>query len=369
MLKVSVIIGTRPEAIKLIPVCNALSSDPFFNLRIISTGQHKEMLASVFDFFGLKADTDLGLMTSGQSLAQFTSRAIQALDTELQEHPTDLVIVQGDTTTAMTASLIGYYHQINVAHVEAGLRTENKYSPFPEEVNRRIISTIADLHFAPTKKAENVLIKEGYKNVFVTGNTTIDSLLLTKSKIQEDTSSYVQKFESYLSKDGNVLITGHRRESFGDGFRIICKSIKRLASKYDEMNFIYPVHLNPNVKEIVNEELTGVDNVFLIDPLPYDEMVFMMMNAKLILTDSGGIQEEAPSLDVPVVVMRNHTERMEGIEAGCSVLAGVSEEIFDVADKILTNKEMYLKMSEAGNPYGDGEAASRIIEFIHSQYQ
>lgn len=368
MLKVSVIIGTRPEAIKLIPVCNALTQDSFFDLRIVSTGQHKEMLASVFDFFGLQADTDLGLMTSGQSLAQFTSRAIQALDQELLDHPADLLIVQGDTTTAMTASLIGYYHQIDVGHVEAGLRTQNKYSPFPEEVNRRIISTIADFHFAPTIKAENVLIKEGYQQVFVTGNTTIDSLFLTKEKILKDMNKYHQKFDPYMSDHGNVLITGHRRESFGDGFKIICDSIRRLATKYDDMNFIYPVHLNPNVKEIVNQELAGAKNVILIDPLPYDEMVFMMMNSKLILTDSGGIQEEAPSLDVPVVVMRNHTERMEGIEAGCSVLAGVSENIFTKADQLLTNEEKYSKMSKALNPYGDGEASKLIVEILKSGF-
>ncbi|MEQ9467741.1 MAG: UDP-N-acetylglucosamine 2-epimerase (non-hydrolyzing) [Ekhidna sp.] len=360
MPRITILVGTRPEAIKLIPVYKKLLEEVNFEIRLVSTGQHKEMLQNVFDFFGVSPQVDLGLMTKNQTLSLFTSRAFEEIDKELSKNPADLVIVQGDTTTAMVAAMVGYYHQIDIAHVEAGLRTYNKYSPFPEEVNRRIISSVANIHFAPTEKAREVLEKEGYNNIHVTGNTTIDSLLLTKRIIETNAKTYDLKFKSDLSKKGNVLITGHRRESFGEGFDIICDAIEKLARKYSELQFIYPVHLNPNVKDKVFSKLEEIQNIVLLPPLPYDELVYLMMQSKLILTDSGGIQEEAPSLNIPVVVMRNDTERMEGIEAGCSVLAGVSDGIFDLASEILEDKRLYWKMSQAQNPYGAGDAAKKI---------
>lgn len=364
MFDVTLILGTRPEAIKLIPVYINLIKHTDFSVQLISTGQHREMLNEVFSFFEVKPDIDLGLMTQNQTLSQFTSRAMMELDQLLLSRPTKLLIVQGDTTTAMVSALVAYYHKIRVAHVEAGLRTNNKYGPFPEEFNRRAISILADYHYAPTEHAKNVLIKEGAEQVVLTGNTGIDSLLFTKSKVQNATGKYQNQFKDILNPQKNILITGHRRESFGNGFEIICQSILTLSQTLEDYNFIYPLHLNPNVKQVVEARLSAQKNIFLIDQLSYDAMVYLMTKSKLILTDSGGIQEEAPTLNVPVVVMRDESERMEGVDAGCCVLAGVSTNMVDCVLKILNDSSLYQKMSDAKSPYGDGNAAMKIVNHL-----
>lgn len=369
MLKTTIIVGTRPEAIKLIPVFLALQKDPFFQVNLISTGQHREMLADIFRFFETTPSVDLELMTENQGLADFTGKAFSALSRALAKYPSDLIIVQGDTTTAMVAAMVAFYSKIKIAHVEAGLRTHEKFSPFPEEINRRIISLVADFHFAPTRKAADNLKNEGIDNVFVTGNTVVDSLQIAREKIKSSYHVYRKKYENILDLERkNVLITGHRRESFGVSFKKICNSIANLSNEFRDYHFIYPVHLNPNIRKPVWEILGQIPNIHLIDPVAYNDMVFLMSETTLILTDSGGIQEEAPSFNVPVVVMRNHTERMEGVVAGCSVLAGVSDKIIFHASDILKNRDLYSRMSQAPNPYGDGDAAEKIRSVLRQQF-
>lgn len=320
MPKVVIIIGTRPEAIKLIPLYLELKSKNI-KVKIINTGQHEQMLLPLFELFKVKPDYNLGLMTKNQSLNQFAAKALSRIDEVLSQLYTELIVVQGDTTTAMIASLAGFYKHIKVAHVEVGLRIYDRFSPYPEEINRRIIGLTADFHFVPTEKSKQNLEREGVEHILVTGNTVIDGLLFVQRNVELSPEKCRKKFSGILG-NFNILITSHRRESFGDDFRNICLAIRDLSFKYPNFNFIYPVHLNPNIKDKTFEFLEGLNNVKLINPVNYDEMVFLMTQSKIILTDSGGIQEEAPSLNIPLLVMRNVTERPEGIEVGCAILTG-----------------------------------------------
>lgn len=370
MKKIAIIVGTRPEAIKLMPVYLELKKSNILEPVLISTGQHKEMLKQILSFFEIVPDYELNLMTAGQSLASLSSLLFSNLDGMIATLKPDLIIVQGDTSSAMVGGMIGYYHQIKVAHVEAGLRTYDKFSPFPEEINRRIIGLVADFHFAPTAQSLSILQKEEIKNCFNVGNTVIDSLMYGVEKVRKNAKMYKELFQTILLEDRkNILVTSHRRESFGDEFQNICTALKEIARKYPEVNLIYPVHLNPNIKLIVDEELSGIQNIQLISPIPYNELLFLMENSYMILTDSGGIQEEAPSLDKPIIVLRKKTERPEGISAGCAVLAGTdSQEIVRVFDSIYTNADVYAKMAAVINPYGDGKTAQRIRKIIEKNF-
>ena len=362
MKKILIIAGTRPEAIKLIPVYFALREE--FDAQLISTGQHREMLKQIFDFFQIIPQHALNTMVQNQSLAEITGSLFSSLSKIMEIGKPSLAIVQGDTTTAMVGAMVSYYHQIPVAHVEAGLRSHNIYSPFPEEVNRRIITQIAELNFAPTKSAADNL--QGFKNVHIVGNTIVDSLRLALEKVEMN-DCYETRFPFILQGKEIVLITAHRRESFGDGIRNICEAVKLLASKYPSLQFVYPVHLNPHVKNNVHSFLGKIASVFLIDPVNYDEMVYLMKAAKIIMTDSGGVQEEAPSLGVPLVVMRDVTERPEGIEAGCAVLGGTNAEgIVRAFEEVYLDAQKYEVMSHAANPYGDGKSSQRIATIIRN---
>ncbi len=362
--KIAIVLGTRPEAIKLLPVYQALRHC-FERVDLISTGQHQMMLQQIFDFFETQPAVSLDVMQPDQTLGGLTSRLSDKLSVLFHERRYDLVIVQGDTTTAMVAALMAFYQRIKVVHVEAGLRTHNKFSPFPEEVNRQIISRVADYHFAPTWKAKEVLLEEGLTNVHCVGNTVIDSLMLCLEKIKTEDAAYRQRFEMIGRFEKLVLITGHRRENFGDGFDQICAAIKELAALYPSFLFYYPVHLNPNVKHKVHSILSGLSNVFLGQPLPYDELVYLMSRSFMILTDSGGIQEEAPSLNVPLLVMRDTTERPEGIDAGCARLVGTDKfTIVNTFKKLAEDEAVYQSMARAGNPYGEGKSSSLIASIL-----
>lgn len=362
--KIGIVVGTRPEAIKLLPVYIALQKHDV-DVELVSTGQHRQMLEQIFSFFEVRPDVSLDVMLPNQSLAVLTARLSERLQTCYEERKYDLVVVQGDTTTAMVASLIAFYNRIKVAHVEAGLRTYNKFSPYPEEINRQLISRIADYHFAPTQKALEVLRNEHVENGFVVGNTVIDSLLLCIEKVQQNLTYYEEKFSIIKRFEKLILITGHRRENFGQGFEDICTAIQQLSVKYPSFLFYYPVHLNPNVQEKVQLLLSGLDNVILERPLPYDELIYLMSRSYILLTDSGGIQEEGPSLNVPILVMRDTTERPEGIESGCAVLVGTSvEKIITEFNRLVENETYYKMMADAPNPYGDGQAARYIIDHL-----
>jgi UDP-N-acetylglucosamine 2-epimerase (non-hydrolysing) len=374
--RISFIFGTRPEAIKLCPLILAMRQNENLEPHVCVTGQHREMLDQVLDAFGVIPDVDLALMQANQTLGGLTSRAIAAIDGYLDEYRPNLVIVQGDTTTVFCAALCAFYHKIPVGHVEAGLRTWNKFSPFPEEINRVLATRLSDIHFAPTETARDNLIKEGVpKNrIYVTGNTVIDALFLALKKI-ENTPPHIAGLPELLqpTTDQNsatphglpcplVLITGHRRENFGEGFENICHAIAELGERFPQTAFVYPVHLNPNVREPVFRILGGKPNIYLIEPLGYLPFVAMMNRATLILTDSGGVQEEAPSLGKPVLVMRETTERPEAVEMGAVKLVGtIKEAIVASVSTLLTDKDAYSVMSNAVNPYGDGQACGRII--------
>jgi UDP-N-acetylglucosamine 2-epimerase (non-hydrolysing) len=358
--KIGIIVGTRPEAIKLIPVYLTLQKSGI-TVELVSTGQHKSMLEQIFTFFEVKPDVSLDVMLHNQSLAVLTARLSERLQACYEERNYDLVIVQGDTTTAMVASLIAFYNRIKVAHVEAGLRTYDKFSPYPEEINRQLISRIADYHFAPTQKSLEVLEKENVEKRFLVGNTVIDSLLLCVEKVRKNLAYYEEKYKVINNYTRLVLITGHRRENFGRGFEEICTAIKQLSEQYPSYLFYYPVHLNPNVQEKVQEFLSGIKNVVLDRPLPYDELIFLMSRSFILLTDSGGIQEEGPSLNVPILVMRDTTERPEGIDGGCAVLVGTSvEKIISEFNRLVADGDYYRRMATAPNPYGDGKSAQYI---------
>lgn len=368
--KVMVVIGTRPEAIKLAPVVLELEKHPaHFETQICVTGQHREMLEQMLQVFGLRPDYDLAVMKAGQSLAEVTSACLNGLDRVLQYERPDLVLVQGDTTTTLAASLAAYYQRIPVGHIEAGLRTGRKFDPFPEEVNRRVATHISDFHFAPTELARSNLLMEGIcpENISVTGNTVIDALLLTKTRLAEDPSLAVN---DWGATDGlrMILVTAHRRESFGLAFRRICEAIRAIAQRWDDVLVVYPVHLNPNVQAPVREILGGIPNVRLIAPLDYVSFVACMQRADILLTDSGGIQEEGPSLHKPVLVMREVSERPEAIAAGTACLTGTAPEaIVSAVSSLLDDPARYKDMTSRPNPYGDGHAAERIIKFLYSR--
>lgn len=356
MKKMAVIFGTRPEAIKLCPVVLALQKDPAFDCKVCVTGQHKEMLYQVLDVFGVKPDVDLQLMRPNQTLGGLTARSIAAIDEYLAQENPDIVMVQGDTTTVLAGALAAFYHHIPVAHVEAGLRTGNMLSPWPEEANRVLTTRLAKWHFCPTENNKTNLLKEGVNpaDIYVTGNTVIDALMIAREKVSK-------------TNDGKrrVLITGHRRENFGEGFEHMCTAIKKLADEFSDVEFIYPVHLNPNVQEPVKRILNGLDNVRLIEPQSYLPFVGFMNDAYLILTDSGGVQEEAPSLGKPVLVMRDTTERPEAVTAGTVKLVGTdAENIYREVKKLLSDEVAYKQMAATTNPYGDGKAVERIVEIL-----
>jgi len=363
-----VVFGTRPEAIKLAPVVHELQrhSDTF-RARVCVTAQHREMLDQVLRLFRIRVHHDLNIMRKGQSLEEVTSRVVEGMKKILQRERPDMVVVQGDTTTTFATSLAAYYAGIPIAHVEAGLRTWNKRSPFPEEVNRVLTSHLADLHFAPTKQAEKNLLAEGIdrRRVTVTGNTVIDALFHVLAGLRGDTATYRKSFSPIDFSKRMILVTGHRRENFGEGFLEICAAIAKVARQERDVEVVYPVHLNPNVQRPVRSLLSGMPNIHLLDPLEYRPFVFMMDQSYLILTDSGGVQEEAPSLGKPVLVMRNHTERPEAVRAGTVKLVGTSTAtIVREVSRLLHDRTVYMRMSRAHNPYGDGHSSPRIAKRI-----
>ena len=339
----------------------------FFEAKVCVTAQHREMLDQVLDFFAIKPDYDLDVMQQNQSLQQLTSRMLSKMEAVFKDFDPNYVFVHGDTTTAMVASLGAFYHGAKVCHVEAGLRTNNKLAPFPEEINRQIIGRITDYHFAPTQLAKENLLKENIdeNSIFVTGNTVIDSLLFSVDKVKREPSNYILKLKSEIENKNVILVTGHRRENHGEGFKRICKALKRLAIEFNEVLIIYPVHLNPNVQAIVNEELSDIQNIMLIKPMSYPDFVWLMNSSKIILTDSGGVQEEAPSLDKPVLVMRDVTERPEAIKIGTAKLVGTDEGLIYLSLKrLLKDEGLYQEFSQKKNPYGDGKAAIKIVDFL-----
>ncbi|MFL2450767.1 MAG: non-hydrolyzing UDP-N-acetylglucosamine 2-epimerase [Verrucomicrobiales bacterium] len=368
MRKILLIFGTRPEAIKMAPLVKAFKNSlNNFETKVCVTAQHREMLDQVLEFFEITPDYDLDLMQPGQDLFKLTSRIIESLKPVLDDFSPHFVFVHGDTTTSMAAALAGFYHGAKVCHVEAGLRTNNKLSPYPEEMNRQITGRISDYHFAPTEKSELNLLKENIapENIVVTGNTVIDALIESVEKVENYNSEIVKSLRNEIADRELILVTGHRRENHGDGFINICNALKEIAEKYDQALIIYPVHLNPNVQKPVNDILSNIHNIKLIDPLSYPDFIWLMNRSKIILTDSGGVQEEAPSLGKPVLVMRNTTERPEAVDAGTVILVGTDQnlivkKVFD----LMENDSMYKTMSELHNPYGDGQACSRIINFI-----
>ncbi|MDA3614280.1 non-hydrolyzing UDP-N-acetylglucosamine 2-epimerase [Polluticaenibacter yanchengensis] len=364
-MKVLMCFGTRPEAIKMAPLYIYLKSRQTLELKLCVTAQHRQMLDQVLDFFEIIPDFDLDLMQKNQSLNQLASKIIYSIDEVLVNFQPEYVLVHGDTTTSSMVALAAFHRGIKVGHVEAGLRTYNKLSPFPEEINRQITGRIADLHFAPTIWSGQNLLNEGVKSeeMVVTGNTVIDALNLGLEKIKNGyTCLDIERLNDIIIPNAKIiLITGHRRENFGDGFENLCNAIKQIATDFHDVQIIYPVHLNPNVQEPVNRILSNLKNVFLISPLDYPSFIYAMDQSYFILTDSGGVQEEAPTLGKPVLVMRNNTERPEAVKAGTVKLVGTNyESIVNACKELLLNNEAYLKMSRSHNPYGDGFACERI---------
>ena len=365
-IKVMTIFGTRPEAIKMAPLVKELKSREEIECIVCVTAQHRQMLDQVLNTFEIVPDYDLDIMKQGQTLSDITSRALKGLEQVINEVKPNIVLVHGDTTTTFAGALAAYYCQTDVGHVEAGLRTWNKYSPYPEEMNRQMVGVIADMHFAPTENSKNSLLNEGKKeeNIFVTGNTAIDALSTTVDE------SYTNEIFNWIGNDRMILITAHRRENLGEPMRGMFKAIKRIIDEFDDVKAVYPVHLNPKVREVANEVLGNCDRVKLIDPLEVVDFHNFLAKSYLILTDSGGIQEEAPSLGKPVLVLRDTTERPEGIKAGTLKLAGTDEEnIYNLTKELLVNKDEYEKMSKASNPYGDGKASKRITDAIINRYK
>lgn len=369
--KILCIFGTRPEAIKMAPVIKELALHRGdFDIRVCVTAQHREMLDQVLDLFAITPDYDLDIMKAGQNLSDVTCKVLQQLSPVLEDCRPDLVLVHGDTTTTMAASLAAYYQKIDVGHVEAGLRTHNIYSPWPEEINRRIAGVIARYHFAPTKRSRQNLVNEGVdeKAITVTGNTVIDALLEVVGKLRTDPVLQQQMVEKFSFLDEGkrlILVTGHRRENFGAGFEDICRALKALAKAHEDVEICYPVHLNPNVQEPVKKILGNVSGVHLIEPQDYVPFVYLMDRSFLILTDSGGVQEEAPSLGKPVLVMRDTTERPEAVDVGTVKLVGTDYgAIVEHGLRLLDDNDAYKAMALAINPYGDGKAAARIVEAL-----
>lgn len=369
-MKTLCVFGTRPEAIKMAPLALALAADERFEAKVCVTGQHREMLDQVLDLFEIQPDFDLNIMKPGQDLTDVTSAILQGMKGVFAEFKPDMVLVHGDTATTFAASLAAYYQQIPVAHVEAGLRTGNLYSPWPEEANRKLTGALANLHFAPTTNSQENLLKEGIASdsIVVTGNTVIDALLDVVKRLDQDSALYAKAAAPTAFLDSSrklVLVTGHRRESFGGGFERICQALMEVAQQHPDVDIVYPVHLNPNVREPVNRLLTGIDNIHLIEPLDYLPFVHLMSRAHIILTDSGGIQEEAPSLGKPVLVMRDTTERPEAVAAGTVKLVGTETvNIVRELNHLLLDQQAYKAMSYAHNPYGDGQACKRILDAL-----
>lgn len=369
-LKVLVVFGTRPEAIKMAPLVKQLQSHSSIITKVCVTAQHRQMLDQVLDLFNITPDYDLNIMKPGQTLADVTTNILNGLSPILINDRPDIVLVHGDTATTFATSLAAYYQKIKVGHVEAGLRTGDIYSPWPEEANRRLTGVLSTYHFAPTQTSLNNLVKENVDTscICVTGNTVIDALLSVVNKLQQPNNlpTQISKEFSFVSEDRKIiLVTGHRRENFGSGFENICQALKQIANQFPDVDIVYPVHLNPNVQEPVNRILSSVNNIHLIQPLDYLPFVYLMNKSHIILTDSGGIQEEAPSLGKPVLVMRDTTERPEAVVAGTVKLVGTrTSSIVSNIVTLLTNSNEYEQMSIAHNPYGDGQASQRIIDFL-----
>lgn len=366
MIKVLSVFGTRPEAIKMAPVVNALAERPdTIDSYVCSTGQHREMLAQVLNLFEITPDFNLNVMQPNQTLTSLTANLLTAFDEVIQTLQPDWVLAQGDTTTVMVAALLAHYHRIKFGHVEAGLRTGDKFRPFPEEANRRLADALADAYFAPTQHSRAALLDEGIDDdlIFVTGNTVVDALLDIAQKPYDWENS---PLHCIPTDKRLVLITAHRRESFGDTFRQLCTAIQVLAGRFeDDVHFVYPVHLNPNVQKPVYEMLIGFPNISLIEPLDYLSLIQLMRRSTLVLTDSGGIQEEAPTFEVPVLIMRDTTERPEGVAAGVARLVGTGcEQIVETASQLLSDPRAHALMTALGNPYGDGHAAERIADIV-----
>lgn len=367
MKKILTVFGTRPEAIKMAPLVKALSAEPGFEAKVCVTAQHREMLDQVLALFQIKPDFDLNIMKPGQDLYDITGRILSGIRGVLKEFKPDAVLVHGDTSTTFATALAAFYEQIPVGHVEAGLRTGNLYSPWPEEANRKLTGVLAKWHFAPTETSKQNLLKElvSEVDIVVTGNTVIDALLIVRDAINTNNEllkKYKKQFNYLREERKLILVTGHRRENFGAGFERICEALAVLANKYKEIDIVYPVHLNPNVQQPVTRLLKNLSNVHLIEPLEYEPFVYLMDRSYLILTDSGGIQEEAPSLGKPVLVMRDTTERPEAVMAGTVKLVGTNTKaIISNVEKLIQSKSEYDLMAHAHNPYGDGNAALRII--------
>ena len=364
-IKVMTVFGTRPEAIKMAPLVKELKSRKEIECIVCVTAQHRQMLDQVLNVFEITPDYDLNIMSQGQTLSDITCRAIKGLEEVIKEVKPNIVLVHGDTTTTFAGALAAFYNQVDIGHVEAGLRTWNKYSPYPEEMNRQMVGVMADMHFAPTENSKNSLLSEGKKEetIYVTGNTAIDALATTIKK------DYTHPAFEWLGEDKLILLTAHRRENLGEPMRNMFKAIKRIVDEFSGTKVIYPVHLNPKVREVADEILGNDERIKLIEPLEVIDFHNFINRAHIILTDSGGIQEEAPGLGKPVLVLRDTTERPEGIEAGTLKLAGTDEEtIYTLTKELLTDKDTYDKMSNATNPYGDGTASKKIVDNIINKY-
>ena len=376
MKKILFVFGTRPEAIKMAPVIKAFKDEKIFDTKVCVTGQHRQMLDQVLDIFDIKPDYDLNIMELGQDLFDITANVLSGMKNVLSEYSPDLVLVHGDTSTTSATAIAAFYQKIKVGHIEAGLRTGNIYSPWPEEVNRQISGVIANYHFAPTSTSMENLLKENKnkENILVTGNTVIDALFLVLDKIEKDAKLKNTILKSisdqyrFNSDKKIILVTGHRRENFGEGFTNICKALKKIADNNHDVDIVYPVHLNPNVQKPVKNILSNSKNIYLINPLSYENFIYLMSKSYFIITDSGGVQEEAPSLGKPVLVLRNTTERPEALEAGTVKLVGTNfEAIVNESQKFLDDEKEYKKMSKAHNPYGDGSASKRIVNFFKTK--
>ena len=376
MKKILFVFGTRPEAIKMAPVIKAFKDEKIFDTKVCVTGQHRQMLDQVLDIFDIKPDYDLNIMERGQDLFDITANVLSGMKNVLSEYSPDLVLVHGDTSTTSATAIAAFYQKIKVGHVEAGLRTGNIYSPWPEEVNRQISGVIANYHFAPTSTSMENLLKENKnkENILVTGNTVIDALFLVLDKIEKDAKlkntilKSISDQYKFNSDKKIILVTGHRRENFGEGFTNICKALKKIADNNHDVDIVYPVHLNPNVQKPVKNILSNSKNIYLINPLSYENFIYLMSKSYFIITDSGGVQEEAPSLGKPVLVLRNTTERPEALEAGTVKLVGTNfEAIVNESQKFLDDEKEYKKMSKAHNPYGDGSASKRIVNFFKTK--
>ena len=369
-IKVMTVFGTRPEAIKMAPIVLELQKHPDKITPVVAvTAQHREMLDQVLGLFQITPDHDLDIMAQGQTLFDITSKAMMGLDKVLEQEKPDIVLVHGDTTTTFAGALAAYYHQTTVGHVEAGLRTHDKYSPFPEEMNRKLTGCIADLNFAPTETSESNLLAENVKpeSIFVTGNTVIDALHHTVKDDFQFEDELLQNID--FEHKRIILVTTHRRENLGEPMRHVYKALRQLTEEFDDVEVVFPVHKNPKVREVVREELGGLEKVHLIDPLDYEPFANLMHKAHLILTDSGGVQEEAPALGKPVLVLRDTTERPEAVAAGTVKLIGTDRDVvYNEARTLLTDEKAYSRMAEAVNPYGDGKASERIIQAILYHY-